>query len=91
MHYLHLDKDTKKPQFTYCRLNLEDLETLLKNQGISPSITKGNGSLGQGLGQATQGPINEISNSIQNNQDFNENIKETGPLGFEPRTFSLEG
>ncbi len=31
-HYSHLDKDSKKPQFTYCRI--EDLE-ILKANGIN--------------------------------------------------------
>ena len=46
-HYSHLDKDSKKPQFTYCRLDLEELKTLLKSQSISLSIGKADGSLGQ--------------------------------------------
>ena len=88
-HYSHLDQDSKKPQFTYCRIeNLEVLEPLLKNEGISLSLI---GSLGQGLGQATKESNTEISNSIQNTQVIAKNIKLAGPLGFEPRAFSLEG
>ena len=32
-HYSHLDKDSKKPQFTYCKIeDLEALKTLLNGQ-----------------------------------------------------------
>ena len=47
-HYSHLDKDSKKPQFTYCKLqDLEELKTLLKSKSISLSIGKADGSIGQ--------------------------------------------
>ena len=46
-HYTHTDKVSKKPQFTYYRLDLEELKTLLKSQSISLSIGKADGSLGQ--------------------------------------------
>jgi hypothetical protein len=37
-HYSHLDKQTKKPQFTYCKIvDLEALKTLLLNKGFSLS------------------------------------------------------
>jgi hypothetical protein len=82
-HYLHIDKDSKKPQFSYCRLNLEDLEALLKSQGFS--------MCNRSLGQAIQGPKTEIFNSIQDSASDFLKVKNAGPLGFEPRTFSLEG
>lgn len=50
-HYSHLDKDSKKPQFSYCKINdLEVLQTLIKSIDISlstniPSI----GQLGQNI------------------------------------------
>jgi hypothetical protein len=49
-HYLHLDKDSKKPQFTYCKLeDLEALKTLITQQGISLSVAKAeSGQIGQG-------------------------------------------
>ncbi len=35
-HYSHLDKDSKKPQFTYCKTeNLQVLKTLLLQQNFS--------------------------------------------------------
>jgi hypothetical protein len=35
-HYSHLDRDSKKPQFTYCKItDLEALKTLLSQQNIS--------------------------------------------------------
>jgi hypothetical protein len=88
-HYSHIDKDSKKPQFTYCKIeNLEALEELLRKLGYS--LPTANGQVVT-MGQATQEPSIETSNSIQNTQAFSKNIKNAGPLGFEPRTFSLEG
>ena len=48
-HYSHLDKDSHKPQFTYCKLeDLEALKTLLLNKGIQLSTSKADsGQLGQ--------------------------------------------
>ena len=88
-HYSHLDKDSKKPQFTYCKIeNLDALEESLRELGFS--LPTANGQVVT-MGQATQEPSIETSNSIQNTQAFSKNIKNAGPLGFEPRTFSLEG
>ena len=88
-HYSHLDKGSKKPQFTYCKIeNLEALEESLRELGFS--LPTANGQMVT-MGQATQEPSIETSNSIQNTQAFSKNIKNAGPLGFEPRTFSLEG
>ena len=87
-HFSHTDKDSKRSQFTYCRIeNLEDLDALLKNEGFSI----GNWSLGQGLGQANQGPNTEMFNSIHDSASYLLKVNNAGPLGFEPRTFSLEG
>ena len=49
-HYSHLDKVTRKPQFTYCKLeDLEALKTLLLKQGDSLNIDESqSGQLGQG-------------------------------------------
>jgi hypothetical protein len=48
-HYSHLDKVSKKPQFTYCKIeDLEALKTLLLNKGISLNTDKAeSGQLGQ--------------------------------------------
>ena len=48
-HYSHIDKDSKRPQFTYCRISdLEALQTLIKSQGISLSVNKADiGQIGQ--------------------------------------------
>ena len=46
-HYSHIDKDSKKPQFNHCRLDLEELKTLLNSQGVSLSNGKADGSIGQ--------------------------------------------
>ena len=45
-HYSHLDKDSKKPQFTYCKLeDKEALKTLLSQQGISLTVGKSESGL----------------------------------------------
>ena len=48
-HFTHRDATTKKPQFTYCKIeNLEAMKTLLSQQGISLSSNKAdNGQAGQ--------------------------------------------
>ena len=39
-HYTHLDKQSHKPKFTYCKIqDLEALKTLLLNKSISLSTT----------------------------------------------------
>jgi hypothetical protein len=44
-HYSHIDKESKKPQFTYCKIeDLQALKTLLLNKGISLSTDKANSS-----------------------------------------------
>jgi hypothetical protein len=51
-HYSYLDKDSKKPQFTYCKIeNLDALKTLLLQQGISLNTGKVTaGQVGQAIG-----------------------------------------
>ena len=81
-HYSHLDKDTKKPQFTYCKIeDLEALKTLLSQQGVSLSAV---------VSQIGQGQSRSIHDLKVKESSF-KSEKEAGPLGFEPRTFSLEG
>ena len=52
-HYSHIDKDSKKPQFTYCKINdLEALQTLLSDKGISlttEQVTAGQVGHGRGF------------------------------------------
>ncbi len=51
-HYAHLDKDFKKPRFTYCKIeDLDALKTLLSIKGIS--LNTGNCTAGQ-VGQVGQ-------------------------------------
>ena len=46
-HYSHIDKDTKRPQFTYCKLeDLDTLKTLLSKQGIQLNNKASIGQLG---------------------------------------------
>ena len=49
-HYSHLDKQTRKPQFSYCKLtDLEALKTLLSNKNISLTTDNArSGQVGQG-------------------------------------------
>ncbi len=51
-HYSHIDKESKKPQFTYCKIeDLQTLKTLLLNKGIQLSTDKAKlGQVGQGVG-----------------------------------------
>ena len=83
-HYSKINKDSKKPQFTYCRINdLEQLKTLLSNKPIT-HIT--NTPLGQSGQTQNQQPID------QNNAELSSKVKNMAdPMGFEPMTFSLEG
>ena len=63
-HYSHLDKDSRKPQFTYCKIqDLDTLKTLLLNKGISLTTDKVTaGQVGQGLGFRIYDPqLNELS------------------------------
>jgi intergrase/recombinase len=48
-HYSHIDKNSRKPQFTYCKIeDLQALKTLLSQQGISLNTDKANsGQTGQ--------------------------------------------
>jgi intergrase/recombinase len=47
-HYSHINKQSKKPQFTYCRIeNLDALKTLLSDKGISLNTDKAIGQIGQ--------------------------------------------
>src|SRR4030067_2514034 len=68
-HYSHLDKDSKKPQFTYCKIeDLEALKTLITQQGISLSVVKADsGQIGQG--QTEKIHDLELCNSSPNQQN----------------------
>ena len=47
-HYSHIDKDSKKPQFTYCKIEkLNALKTLLSNHNIQLNNKPHNGQSGQ--------------------------------------------
>jgi hypothetical protein len=68
-HYSHLDKESKKPQFKYCRIeNVESLKTLICQQGISLSVDKAES--GQ-LGQESNPKVldQELNNSSSNQQN----------------------
>jgi hypothetical protein len=64
-HYSHLDKDSHKPQFTYCKIeDLETLKTLLSQQGTTLSTDKTEGSLGQDFNLKVHDPENLNSSSV---------------------------
>jgi hypothetical protein len=68
-HYSHIDKDSKKPQFTYCKINeLASLKALLKSQGISLS-TDGAEAGQQGQGSRDRIHDLELKDSSLNQQN----------------------
>ena len=70
-HYSHIDKDSRKPQFSYCKIeDLEALKTLLKSKGISLSVdeAKGGQKLGQGQTDGTHDLEHSENGSIQQNK-----------------------
>ena len=69
-HFSHTDKDSKKPQFTYCKLeDLETLKTLLLQQGISLNTDKVTaGQVGQANGFETIDPQLRGCATIQQNK-----------------------
>ena len=80
-HYKGLSGN-KKPQFEYHKAeDLEALKILLKNQELHFPISE-NGQFGQGQ---------TVNNVAQKLKDSSFKGAMAGPLGFEPRTFSLEG
>jgi hypothetical protein len=80
-HYSHINKQTKKPQFEYHKIqNLEALKTLL------------NASYSTGKADKVQGGQGYTANNVDpKHLSSRLNFEMAGPLGFEPRTFSLEG
>jgi hypothetical protein len=68
-HYSHIDKDSEKPQFTYCKLeDLETLKTLLSQQNISLTTDKDNGSIGQGQTDTIHDlKLKDLSRPVQQN------------------------
>jgi hypothetical protein len=87
-HYTGLN-EAKKPQFSYCKVeDLNQLETLLISLNFQfPQAQQK--QLGQ---KATKDFHDHTSVSLLSGQpDSSLKVKMAGPLGFEPRTFSLEG
>ena len=67
-HFSHTDKDSKKPQFTYCKIeDLQALKTLISQQGISLTTEKGYGSIGQSQNGNIHDPKLQESSPIQEN------------------------
>ena len=71
-HFSQTDKDSKKPQFTYCKLtDLEALKTLLSDKGISLSTDRSTaGQVGQANGFATIDPQLRGCASVQQNKPW---------------------
>ena len=65
-HYSHIDKDSKKPQFTYCKINdLDRLKTLLSKQNIQLNTDKANsGQNGSSGHQTTPNNIDHKLNDL---------------------------
>jgi hypothetical protein len=87
-HYTGLN-EAKKPQFSYCKIeNLNQLEALLTSLNFQFSQTQQK-QLGQ---KTTKDFHDQTSVSLLIGQPGSSlKTKVAGPLGFEPRTFSLEG
>ena len=67
-HYSHKDKESKKPQFTYCKIeNTQSLKTLICQQRISLSVDKAESGH---IGQKSNTKIHdqELNNSSSNQQ-----------------------
>jgi hypothetical protein len=94
-HYALKDEEGYNPMvkynFRYCKIeDLNQLETLLISVNFQfPTVKAQN----ENLGQKTTVDFHDHSSvcllSGQTNSSLN--FKMAGPLGFEPRTFSLEG
>ena len=68
-HYSHIDKDSKKPQFTYCKIeDLEALKTLLFQLGVSLSANNTAGQVGQAQGLKTLDPQLRGCATVQQNR-----------------------
>ena len=68
-HYSHADAVTHKPQFTYCKIiDLEELKTLICQQGISLSIEKAeSGQIGHSKTEEYHDLANPKNSLIQQN------------------------
>jgi hypothetical protein len=67
-HYSYINKESKKLQFTYCKIeDLEALKTLICQQGISLNVDKAE----RGLGQESNSEMldKELNNSNPNQQN----------------------
>jgi hypothetical protein len=88
-HYTGLNK-AKKPQFSYCKFeDLNQLETFLISLNFQfPQAQK------KQIGQKTTKDFHDHTSVSLLSGQLNSSVKMdtvAGPLGFEPRTFSLEG
>jgi hypothetical protein len=88
-HYSHLDKVSKKPQFTYCKIeDLETLKALIKSKGISLSIDEvKKGQLGQG--QTNKNHDLKLKDSSLNQQ--NQGRSSSSWLGHKPSKLAIPG
>ena len=96
-HIIHKNEQGYNPNikynFRYCKLNFLQIETLLTSHNFQFPIAKAQGNK---IGQVDIGTSEKIpdqtSVSLLSGQTESElNFEMAGPLGFEPRTFSLEG
>jgi hypothetical protein len=97
-HIIHKNEQGYNPNikynFRYCKLNFSQIETVLTSHSFQSPIAEAQSNK---VGQVDIGTSEKIhdqtSVSLLGGQaDSRLNLKrEAGPLGFEPRTFSLEG
>jgi hypothetical protein len=82
-----------KGKFTYCKIeDLKKLETLISLNFQFPTVKPQAKTLGQD-GQGTNNKIHDQTSASLLSGQLGSSVKlrMAGPLGFEPRTFSLEG
>ena len=75
-HYSHSAKNSKKPQFTYCKIEeLEPLKTLITQQGVSLSVVRADG------GQISQGQTEKIQDlELKDSSPNQQNKQSLGSL-----------
>jgi hypothetical protein len=96
-HIIHKNEQGYNPNikynFRYCKLEDLQIETLLTSLNFQFPIAEAQSlKVGQVYLGTSEKIHDQISVSLLSGQaDSGLNLKMAGPLGFEPRTFSLEG
>jgi hypothetical protein len=96
-HIIHKNEQGYNPNikynFRYCKLDFSQLETLLASHNFQFPIAEAQSPKAGQVYLGTSEKIHDqTSVSLLSGQaESGLNLKMAGPLGFEPRTFSLEG